>query len=213
MKKKNELGNIGIQLALLAAHLVLKNYGEAERAIKLLLENGLEQNILREAIIQTYLFDGYPTALEGLIILSGILKDKNLPLSAEKLGANTIEKWRKRGVSTCRIIYSRNYSRLIGNVEKLSPDLANLMIIEGYGKTLSRDAVDLKTRQIINVAILAVKGYPRQLHSHLKGSLNAGATHAEIDELLKSLEQLNPDSIENAYRLWKDIKLKNSDQH
>jgi len=208
MKKKTEFGNIGIQLALLAAHLVLKNYGEAERLMNRLLENGVEQNILREAIIQTYLFDGYPTALEGLFLLCDILKEDNRPPPAEDLKADIIRKWQEQGESACRIIYNHNYSRLISNVEKLSPDLANWMIVEGYGKTLSRDALDLKVREFINVAILAVKGYPRQLHSHLKGSINAGAAHAEIGELLKSLEPLNPDSIGKAYKLWKNIKLR-----
>ena len=55
---------------LLAASIVLQNEYEAISIIKEMRENGYNREALREAILQTYLFDGYPTALEGAILLN-----------------------------------------------------------------------------------------------------------------------------------------------
>jgi 4-carboxymuconolactone decarboxylase len=52
-------------------------------------------------------------------------------------------------------------------------------MIEGYGKVL-RSALDLKTRELCIIALLASQDAPHQLHSHLRGALT-GATTAEVD--------------------------------
>jgi alkylhydroperoxidase/carboxymuconolactone decarboxylase family protein YurZ len=84
---------------------------------------------------------------------------------------------------------------------RLSPELAAWAMIEGYGKTLSRDRLDTKSRELCIVAQLTQLGWERQLYSHILGSKNVGASHDEIAEavaigaygdvdLLASAEQL-----------------------
>ena len=197
--------NTQFQLPILAANMVLQRYDEARNIITQLRDKGVEQNILREAIIQTYLFDGYPTALEGLFILAEVLGAENNPPSAESLDNLTLKRWVEQGESTCRIIYRQNYERLLSNVKRLSPDFANWMVVEGYGKTLSRGALNLEVRELINIAILAVKDYPRQLHSHLKGAMNAGTGRNEIKLLLEMLKPLAPSQISKAEILFQQI--------
>ena len=197
--------NTQFQLPILAANMVLQRYDEARNIITQLRDKGVEQNILREAIIQTYLFDGYPTALEGLFILAEVLGAENNPPPAESLDNLSLRRWVEQGESTCRIIYRQNYERLLSNVKRLSPDFANWMVAEGYGKTLSRGALNLKVRELINIAILAVKDYPRQLHSHLKGAMNSGAGSEEIELLLEMLNPLAPNQISKAEILFQQI--------
>jgi 4-carboxymuconolactone decarboxylase len=64
------------------------------------------------------------------------------------------------------------------------------MIVDGYGKVLSRPGVDLRTRELCVVAACAVSGQQRQLHSHLHGALNAGASAGEIGGVLEALGDL-----------------------
>jgi len=56
--------------------------------------------------------------------------------------------------------------------------------MDGYGRTISRPHLDLRRRELCSIAMLVAQGVPRQLHSHLQGALNAGATPAEIEEVL-----------------------------
>jgi 4-carboxymuconolactone decarboxylase len=58
------------------------------------------------------------------------------------------------------------------------------MIEEGYGKVLGRPGFSLVDRELNIVALLVVLGVPRQLYSHLRGALNAGAAPALVSEAL-----------------------------
>jgi 4-carboxymuconolactone decarboxylase len=62
------------------------------------------------------------------------------------------------------------------------------MIVEGYGKVLGRPGLDLARRELCIVAACAASGQNRQLHSHLLGALNAGASAAHVGAALNALE-------------------------
>ena len=53
-----------------------------------------------------------------------------------------------------------------------------------WGAVWTRPGLDLKTRSLINVAMLAALGRPHELRIHVQGALNNGATPAEIAEAL-----------------------------
>lgn len=196
-------------LPLLAAQVVVRDYASAEENIGRLIEQGTQIDHIRETLIQVYLFDGYPTALEGLILLDKAIRGESNPPPPEKINGETVDKWLKRGESACSKIYGENYRKLRRNVRRLSPDLEQWMILEGYGKVLSRDSLDLRTRELVNIAVLAVKNYPRQLHSHLRGALNLGVTETEIESTLRILAKSWPEKLSQAFELWDRIKLKN----
>jgi 4-carboxymuconolactone decarboxylase len=66
--------------------------------------------------------------------------------------------------------------------------------VEGYGKVLSRPALDLKRRELCIVSACAMARQDRQLHSHLHGALHAGASPAEVAGALESVaDLLGPD--------------------
>ena len=68
------------------------------------------------------------------------------------------------------------------------------MIVEGYGKVLSRPALDLKRRELCVVTACAMARQVRQLHSLLHGAMHAGASPAEVAAALDSIaDLLGPD--------------------
>jgi 4-carboxymuconolactone decarboxylase len=79
------------------------------------------------------------------------------------------------------------YERLRANIRALHPALDAWMITDGYGKVLSREGLDLRSRELCIVAACAASGQQRQLHSHLHGALNAGASPAQVNSALDSL--------------------------
>jgi 4-carboxymuconolactone decarboxylase len=81
------------------------------------------------------------------------------------------------------------------------------MLTEGYGKVLARPGLDLKTRELCIIALLASQDAPHQLHSHLRGALNAGATTAEVDAAVVTvLRSLAPAHADVARQLWNEIR-------
>jgi 4-carboxymuconolactone decarboxylase len=53
-----------------------------------------------------------------------------------------------------------------------------------WGDSWQRDALDLKTRSLITVAMLTALGKTHELKGHVRGALNNGATKEELQEVL-----------------------------
>ena len=150
---------------------------------------GIDAAAVDEIILQSYLFAGFPRALNAMRAwrsISGIAA----PASESQAGAADLEEWRERGLRTCEIVYGDSYEPLRRNIRSLHPTLDEWMIVDGYGKVLSRPGVDLRTRELCIVAACAVAGQQRQLHSHLHGALNAGAGVEEVSATLDAVSDL-----------------------
>lgn len=154
---------------------------------------------VEEVILQSYLFAGFPRTLNAARIwrsVSGAVAPSD-DFEAEL--ANSAQ-WQERGEKTCRTVYGESYEMLRQNIRALHPALDTWMITDGYGKVLSRQGLDLKTRELCIVAACAASAQQRQLHSHLHGALNAGATVGEVQSALDSLDGLVPGADLERYR-------------
>lgn len=98
--------------------------------------------------------------------------------------------WRERGEAVCEVVYGRKYPALRAYIHELHPTLDAWMVTEGYGRTLARPGLDLARRELCVVAQVAVQGARPQLHSHLRGALNAGATPAVVADTMALLMPL-----------------------
>ena len=147
--------------------------------------------VIDEVILQSYLFAGFPRALNAARAWRAI--DPAAPARVtEPAAGDRLEAWRERGEATCRVVYGGSYDKLRDNIRALHPDLDEWMIVDGYGKVLGRPGLDLKRRELAVVAACAATGQQRQLHSHLHGALNAGATEREISATLDAISDLVP---------------------
>jgi 4-carboxymuconolactone decarboxylase len=62
-------------------------------------------------------------------------------------------------------------------------DFRTLMFEHAFADSWTRTALDLKTRSLITVAILATLGQERELRTHVGGALKLGVTPDEIVDL------------------------------
>lgn len=154
---------------------------------------------VEELLLQSVLMVGYPRTLVafGLWRKASRLRGPATDPAAEY---SNVGDWTARGEATCGIVYGANYTRLRENVRDLHPALDQWMITEGYGRTMSRPGLDLLRRELCTVAQTAVLEVPRQLHSHLRGSLNAGATFGQVEGVLAVVNPLL------SYDQWKRVK-------
>jgi 4-carboxymuconolactone decarboxylase len=163
---------------------------------------------IEELILQTYLFGGFPRGLNAMREWRRA-SGRRAPERDEGERLDATATWARQGEKACRTVYGEMYERLRVNIRELHPALDTWMIVEGYGKVLSRPGLDLKRRELCVVAACAVLEQERQLHSHLHGALNAGATGTEVDETLGVVEDmLDPRTRERVAHLWSRVRLR-----
>ena len=135
---------------------------------------------VEELLLQSVLMVGYPRALIAFGVwrkFSGV----PAPQTDEGQDYSQVGEWTRRGEEVCATVYGENYRKLRDSVRVLHPAIDAWMISEGYGRTLGRPGLDLMRRELCTVAQTAVLEAPKQLHSHLRGALNAGASFGQID--------------------------------
>src|SRR5437773_2475432 len=99
--------------------------------------------------------------------------------------------------------------RLVAARAAAVPDIwiEDLVLVDAYGKVIGRPGLDLKRRELCTVAEIAVLGAADQLHSHLRGALNTGATRAEVEGVLAVIDgDLDAERRRSAHEQWNDVK-------
>jgi 4-carboxymuconolactone decarboxylase len=138
----------------------------------------LPRRALVELGLMLRLYAGYPAAIEFLRAVG-----RAWPARTGARPAASYEDWqawRDKGERLCRRVYGESYPRLRAFMRALDPDLDSWMILEGYGKTLTRGGLTLAERELATVSALAALGWTRQLDAHLEGAERVGAPAAHV---------------------------------
>ncbi|MFL5383441.1 MAG: carboxymuconolactone decarboxylase family protein [Longimicrobiaceae bacterium] len=159
---------------------------------------------VEEVILQSHLFVGFPDALNALGAWREVGGLPAPPASGEDPAG-----WEARGEAVCEAVYGANYRKLRENVRALHPDFEGWMVAGGYGRVIGRPGLELATRELCIAALLAVWNVPRQLHSHLRGALNAGASVREVDEAVEmACSFVEEEAAGRVRALWAEIRAK-----
>lgn len=155
---------------------------------------------VEELILQTYLFAGFPRALNGM-------RQWRRLRPAPETSAEPAPDLKAAGEATCARVYGGMYEKLRANIRRLHPLLDDWMIVEGYGKVLSRPGLDLARRELCIVAACAATGQDRQLQSHLHGARNAGASAQAIRATIAALAGVIPGALrDRADHMWQRVQ-------
>lgn len=89
---------------------------------------------------------------------------------AEKLAADKLDHFVKSGVA------------------EVAPDFARMVIEFAFGDIYARDALDLKSRELIAIAALAASGQAApQLRVHVESAASCGISKAEVVEVFMQI--------------------------
>jgi 4-carboxymuconolactone decarboxylase len=163
---------------------------------------------VEELLLQSYLFAGFPRTLNAMREWRR-LSGTRAPATDPDADIARAPEWEAQGEATCAKVYGRFYDRLRPNIAALHPALDAWMIVDGYGKVLSRPGLDLPRRELCVVAVCAVARQDRQLHSHLHGVLHVGTPVGVVDEALDALADLLGDYRDQVARLWAHVRAAN----
>ena len=158
--------------------------------IDLARRSGVSRSVLYEIVLQSYLFLGFPRMLGAAEILA-----ECWPLTAENEAHRPdlqIQSWWDRGQENFSWVYGDKAERLKSRVEGFAPEVFDWMIIEGYGKVLSRPQLDMPLRELSIIAFLVVDYRPKQLMSHLLGAVRVGTPPSRIVQTIEDLRGIVP---------------------
>lgn len=159
---------------------VTQHTTQLRSAISLFVRTSDDALLMYEALLQTYLFAGFPAALDALVLLDDVCSSILGSITWPSPEVFNLPLFHDRGARLCERIYEGVYERMMQRLGTVSPDLAQWMIIEGYGKTLARPQLDIVTRELCTVGVLAALGREQQLYSHVRGALLVGASAEEL---------------------------------
>jgi 4-carboxymuconolactone decarboxylase len=92
----------------------------------------------------------------------------------------------RRGIDVAGRLATEKLDQFLSSgVAEVAPDFARMTIEFAFGDLYSRTALDLRSRELIAIAALAVRGNAAaQLRSHVRAAPSAGITREEIIEAL-----------------------------
>lgn len=188
-------------LVALAAALATRDAAAVREAVGRAAEEA-DPDAAEEVLLQSHLFVGFPDALGAL---TAWREASGRPAPAP-LGEGC-EGWTERGERVCAAVYGANYPKLRANVVAVHPEMDRWMVEGGYGRVIGRPGLDLATRELCIAALLAVWNTPRQLHSHLRGALNAGASAEEVEAAVEvACGFLDGEAAGRVRGLWGEVR-------
>jgi len=96
--------------------------------------------------------------------------------------------------------------RALENADDFSQPIQEYINDHGWGSTWQRSGIDLKTRSLVTIAMLAALKAPQELTGHIRGALNNGASKEEIREvLLHSAVYCGAPAAQEAFRAAKTV--------
>lgn len=172
-------------LSIISASAAANNSEKFDSFIHLALSKKISKKKIYEALLQNYLFCGFPSALYYLKRFHHLSK-----YNPEVYRLN-LSGLKEKGIKTIKLIYGDKLSKLISNVKKFSPELAEWLITEGYGKVISRKHLSIKEREACIISVLSVQMFEEQLISHLYGGIRNGLSLKQISALIYNLTLIN----------------------
>ena len=83
-----------------------------------------------------------------------------------------------------RVLGDAHVDRSMNNQTDFDADFQNFITEVAWGSVWSRPGLDIRTRHIITIVILAALGREHELELHLRATINTGVTSDDIRESL-----------------------------
>ncbi len=149
--------------------------------INALLNTGATPLEVREIIYQCAPFIGFPKTLNAIEIMNQVFIDKGINLPIESATTTNETNRYNLGKNIQNPIYGDEIEQALSSVpNKMGKNVSNLLTEVCFGDFYTRKGLDIKTRELLVLAILTTTGNTDTLKSHIKGNLKIGNSEEEI---------------------------------
>ena len=98
---------------------------------------------------------------------------------------NSASKDFEKGLATRKQVMGEDFvANAFANATEFTMPMQEYITRNAWGDVWQRPGLDMKTRSLVTVALLAALGKQHELKGHVRGALNNGATVQEIQEVL-----------------------------
>lgn len=185
-------------IAPIAAYTAIGDLPHLNTALEQGLDAGLSINDCREILVQMYAYAGFPRSINALTELMKLLQVRKqlgitdaqgrdpgpVPAGAALLAIGTANQTKLSGAP------------VTGALFEFAPAIDLYLKTHLFGDIFARDNLDWQSRELATVAALAtLPGVEPQLQAHMRISMNAGVSAAQLRQFANVLtEQVSPDA-------------------
>lgn len=91
----------------------------------------------------------------------------------------------EKGLATRKQVMGEDFvANAFANATEFTMPMQEYITRNAWGDVWQRPGLDMKTRSLVTVALLAALGKQHEVKGHVRGALNNGATVQEIQEVL-----------------------------
>lgn len=90
----------------------------------------------------------------------------------------------ERGLAVRRRVLGDDYvEKALRDADDFTSSLQEYLTVHAWGASWARGTLDLRTRSMLNLAMLTAINRPAELRLHVRGALRTGVTREEIAEI------------------------------
>lgn len=179
----------------IAAFTAIGNMQKLEIVLDEGLDAGLTVNEIKEILVHSYAYAGFPRALNGINTFMVVLEKRQksgindtIGKEASPLPADFDRK--AYGHKIRNSLVGRDMSNPVGGYQVFVPIIDKFLVEHLFAEIFFRDVLTHKERQLVTISILAaMTGTEPQLKSHFGVSMNAGLSKAQLDDYLAVLRE------------------------
>ena len=200
------------KIALIAAFTASGDMEQLKTVLVEGLEAGLTVNEIKEVLIHTYAYAGFPRALNGINAFMAVMDVR------EKQGIKDVHGPQASPVPTTKSKYQYGYDVLAAlrnatttapkaHYETFAPTIEVFLKEHLFADIFMRDVLDYRSREIATVGVLSnLPGTNVQLHSHIGLAMNQGVTAEQLRQLFTVMgSYLGKERENNALAVLKEV--------
>ncbi|APG23970.1 (R)-mandelonitrile lyase [Syntrophotalea acetylenica] len=179
----------------IAAFTATGNLPQLETALAEGLNAGLTINEIKEILVHSYAYAGFPRALNGINTFMAVLDQRREQGISDTPGkeASPLPADFDRnayGHQVRNALVGRDISNRTSGYAVFTPVIDQFLVEHLFAEIFVRDVLTHQERQLVTISILAAKtGTEPQLRSHFGVSMNVGWSKSQLADFIQVLEQ------------------------
>lgn len=154
------------------------------------LENGLTVNEIKEVLIHSYAYCGFPRSIRGLQTFMEVLDERKAKGINDKIGkdASSIDKTNskyERGKKILEELTQTPQSDTLKGYSAFAPTMDTFLKEHLFADIFERDVLNYQQRESVTISVIATIGNAEpMLRSHLTICLNVGLTPQQLQQFV-----------------------------
>lgn len=183
-----------IALVEISANSAIGNQENLKKSLLKGLDAGVTVNEIKEILVQSYAYCGFPRSLNALSTLMQTLEERG---NTDVEGAEPSPK----PAGDALVYGTENQTKLVGTEVKgrlfeFAPAIDEYLKSHLFGDIFSRDNVDWKTRELATIAMLAARdGVEAQLKAHIEIGKHNGLTSEQVEEIKNLVSEIKAKNV------------------